>query len=140
MIKVKSQDRLFLQDIFEAGRVMKVQHNSKPVPIPGDTAGLKTVSHVLACDNDPTVQRWLKRTGRSKVLIHDIGEAQDACVMNLHDGHSCMRPAAKVALCGWVCHDSSGPQLHCKNGEICLIFVRLLDKPIAPVKSCVAPR
>lgn len=70
---------------------------------PDDT---KTVSHVLSCDSDHSMQDWIKTTGRPKVLVSDICECNEIAVLDVLSGTSVMRPHAKIAICGWSCVDA----------------------------------
>lgn len=66
--------------------------------------------HELACDIDPSVQDWLKRTGRSKILTSEIRDAWCSTLYDLHTQQAVMRPTSMVVICGWSCVDACGAQ------------------------------
>ena len=96
--------KLFSQkDIFRVGRNMTLNPTENPTKSHDD---IRAVNHVLACDNDPSVQKWLLQSGRANILAADTQDvAFSTALMDLKTKKCAMRPQSTIAICGWSCKD-----------------------------------
>ena len=69
------------------------------------------VKHVLSCDCDPLVERFIKGVARPDFFVRQLDDMRDSIVLDAWSGKHVPRPTATSTCCGWVCHTVPLPQL-----------------------------
>ena len=62
------------------------------------------VKHVLSCDCDPLVEKFIKGVARPEFFVRQLDDMRDSVVLDAWSGKHVPRPAATSTCCGWVCH------------------------------------